>query len=88
MVPRIACVGRITVASYERWKDMFSSFNEFIAAYRTDLSEIEKRDNLNDLTPAQKKLLTALAGKAESQTQSALLWQRPQVRDNHPVLMT
>jgi hypothetical protein len=69
-------------ASYEHWNEISNSFQDFLAQHRAELSEIEKHDNLEELTADQLKLWAALGGKAINQAQCAFLQHRAGTLDD------
>jgi hypothetical protein len=69
-------------ASYEHWNDISSSFTDFYAQYAAELSDIEQHASLDELTPQQRKLVTAFGIKAIDQSQTAFLHHRAGTLDD------
>ena len=69
-------------ASYEHWNDISSSFTDFYARYAGELSEIEQHTSVDQLTPAQMKILTSLGIKTVDQSQTAFLHHRAGTLDD------
>jgi len=69
-------------ASYEHWNDISSSFTDFYARFATELSEIERRGSLENLTSEQQKIVIAFGIKAIDQSQTAFLHHRAGTLDD------
>ena len=63
-------------ASYEHWNSVSTAYTEMLAKYRAELSEIEQRASLSELSPEQTKLIQAVAILALNQAQTAFLQHR------------
>ena len=69
-------------ASYSHWNEVGNSWAQFYGRYANELSEIEKCTSIEQLTPAQDKLLTAEAYMATSQAETAFLQHRAGTLDH------
>jgi len=63
-------------ASYSHWNEVGNSWAQFYGRYAVELSEIEKCTSIDQLAPAQHKLLNAEAYMATSQAETAFLQHR------------
>ena len=63
-------------ASYQHWNEISGAFTDFYAAYAQELTEIEECDSLDQLTPEQMKIYSALAAKTFNQAEAAYLQHR------------
>ena len=63
-------------ASYSHWNEVGNSWAQFYGRYAAELSEIEKFTSIEQLSPAQDKLLQAEAYMATSQAETAFLQHR------------
>jgi hypothetical protein len=63
-------------ASYEHWNSVSTAYSEILAKYRAELSEIEQKASLSELSPEQTKMLEAVAILGFNQAQTAFLQHR------------
>ena len=62
--------------SYQHWNEVSSSYAQFTAQHAHTISEIEKLDSLNQLTPEQEKIFGMWSLLATSQAETAFLQHR------------